>query len=245
MKFSIKNILFILTLFPTYSLSIGIDSMVKVADNGTGHFTVTNSEDYRQFIQVALASVNVVNGELKMTPYTRDNISSWTLNVRPARTIVDTGLQKEFKVDFTPKPNTNKNIDHVYQLTFVPTPYFSKGEKIKHAMQIALGFAPIFIVPAEKDAPLHFNVTRNKDSIKLINKGDTYIRAYFSSCEKGVPQNKRDACSTVVHGLSGRHLEIPVPSGMKKAKIINVEFTTHNLDYEENFKLTLGQSVEK
>lgn len=217
--------------------SIGINSMVEFADKEQGLFTISNLVEYRQFISIGISSISVENGELVKTPYTRDNIDTWSLTVRPARTIIDPKLKKNFKVRYEPKPSDLKNRDKMYQLTFVPTPYFSKGEPETHSVQVAIGFAPIFLVPAEKDQPLNYNVSYKGDSIQLTNNGNSYIRAYFDACSASVKGDARKACSKVVYGLAGRNLTVPLSSDMISASEIKVDISTHDATYKA--KLTL------
>lgn len=240
----LSKLLFILFMFSLSPLSnaIGISSMIEVADKGKGSFTVTNTESYRQFLQVMISDISVINGELSMTPYTRDNINSWTLDIRPARTIIDPKISKEFKVSFKPKPNTLVDRDHAYQITFVPTPYFTKEDKVKHAMQIALGFAPIFIVPAVEDSPLNYEVVRSDELITVKNNGDTYIRAHINACSEDTKETDREDCSRLVYSLSGRELKIPLTFEMEKMKKIKIELSTHNSTYQDNFLISKGQT---
>ncbi|MEL7440300.1 MAG: hypothetical protein AAGJ58_17490 [Pseudomonadota bacterium] len=132
----------IIAVAPLSSHAIGIDNMMTFADNDKGHFTITNSEDYRQFIQVAMSKVTTQDGQLVKTPLTRNNLPDWDIAVRPARTVIDPRLQKNFEVSYQPKVGADKTKDHMYQVTFVPTPYFAKGEANKQALQVAVGFAP-------------------------------------------------------------------------------------------------------
>lgn len=40
---------------------------------GKAVFSITNSEDYRQYISVLLSELFVENGEIRKVPYSRDN----------------------------------------------------------------------------------------------------------------------------------------------------------------------------
>ena len=44
--------------------SIGIDAMIKFANQGETSFSVTNSAEYRQFIQVAITELMVKDGQI-------------------------------------------------------------------------------------------------------------------------------------------------------------------------------------
>lgn len=220
---------------PTFSVNaIGIDAMIKVAENGEALFSVTNADGYRQFISTLVSEVNVVDGELKMTPYNRENISDWGLEVRPARTVIDHNAAKTFKVV---SKIAESDRDNVYQITYVPMPYFQDGERPPHAVQMAVGFAPILIVPAKEDKPLKYEVKHTGESVKIHNKGETYLNVVLDACGKGIDFAERKNCSKVVYALSGRELSVPLEGIMKSKPNIHVELMTNSNDFSDEFTL--------
>ncbi|WP_434144927.1 hypothetical protein [Photobacterium leiognathi] len=78
----------------------------------------------------------------------------------------------------------------------------------------------------------------NENGLNLKNNGGTYIRAFIDGCPLDVKD--KDLCSTVVYALTGRNLPIDLNSEMKKAKLLKVELTTHNLKYKETFEISRG-----
>lgn len=223
---------------PTMGFGMGINSMIEFADDsGTGSFTITNTDDRRNFISVLISDINIVNGKLVPTPYNRDNIQQWSLEARPSRTVIDAKLKKDFKVIYQPKNKEKENQDKIYQLTFVPTPYFDKGEKQEHVMQIAIGFAPYFVVPSAVDQPLKFELKHKGATLQMKNNGNSYINASFDACTKSTPIKERDKCSKSAYVLAGRNLTIALPKQMQEAKQMNVELATHRMLYKNNFTL--------
>ncbi|MCX2790692.1 hypothetical protein [Vibrio sp. Sgm 5] len=239
MKKILKICLLSLAFAPLLSKAMGIDSMLRTTVNGETAFTVTSGANYREFIQAGITELTVENGKLSKMPYTRDNIEKWSLIVRPARAVIEPKLNKRFQIEFSPSPMTDISKDHVYQVSFIPTPYFAEGEPVTSAVQIALGFAPVVIVPANKDKPIHYEIQRNKDNIVIKNNGDTYLRVTLNACAKG---EVSDSCRNVVQALSGRNLTIPLSEKMAKASEIKVDLSTHNLDYKQSLTLKLGQT---
>lgn len=221
--------------------AVGINSMIEFAHEGEGTFTLSNGEDFRQFISVVVSAVSVENGELVKTPYSRKNIDQWSLMVRPARTIIDAKLSKNFKVNYDPNTSESKERDKVYQLTFIPTPYFPKGDPEKHSLQVSIGFAPIFVVPAEKDQPLNYELTYKKDTIQLNNNGNSYVRAFFDACPTSVKGKSRKACTKEVYAIAGRHLTLPLTPEMQSVSEIKVDISTHNLTYKAKLTLLKNQ----
>lgn len=242
MKKLLKTILYCGPFISMTSQAIGIDSMLEFAVNGKATFHITNAAEYRQFLQVGISELNVVDGELETTRYTRDNIDDWSLYVRPARTVIDPNMQKAFQVSYEPKKNELVDEDKVFQLSFIPTPYFAEGEKVTHTVQVAVGFAPIVIVPAQEDKPIAYEMSYEGSTMQLKNNGGSYVRAYLDACPSGLKGKLREECTAVVYGLSGRNLPIVLKDQMKNAKKIHVELTTHNSMYKETFSLKPGKA---
>ncbi|PSV09571.1 hypothetical protein C0W59_22110 [Photobacterium kishitanii] len=243
MKTAMKSALLALLFVPTLVQAIGINSMIEFSKNDEGRFVITNSEDYRQFIQVAIASIEIKDGKLVKHPYTRDNIDLWSLTVRPSKAVIDPGLQKDFKVTYNGKPSERDDRDKIFQVTFVPTPYFAEGEPAKKAVQIAIGFAPIFVVPAKTDQPLNYSLSFNSQHMQFSNNGNSYIRALLDSCPSSVKGDARESCSKVVYVLAGRNLEVTLTPEMKKASSMKVELSTHHLTYKKTVILERGKTV--
>ncbi|MGR5235676.1 hypothetical protein [Vibrio alfacsensis] len=212
-------------------------------DSGVGSFTITNTEEHRQFINVLISDVDIVDGELVKTPYSRDNIAQWSLEARPSRTVVDAKLQKDFKMLYRADAQRSETHDKLYQLTFVPTPYFPEGEKPQHAVQLAIGFAPYFVVPAAIDQPLDYQLSHQKEVLKMKNNGSSYIRAFFNACPKEAKAKEREQCSKVVYVMAGRQLSIELTPEMQQAAQIKTELTSHRLTYKNEHVLQPGQVV--
>ncbi|MBE8574171.1 hypothetical protein [Vibrio sp. OPT18] len=242
MKKTFKYCLLGLAFLPLTSQALGIDSMIRFTEKGRTNFTITSGADYRQFIQVGISQLDVKDGEIVKLPYTRENIDQWSLLVRPARAVIDPKLRKLFQVESMALKSNPVPQDQAYQLSFVPTPYFEKGEPVTHAVKVAMGFAPIVVVPASQDKPIHYEMKYVQDGLTLINNGETYLRAVLDACPEDTKVKERDSCSTVVYALSGRKLPIALYGSMLNASEIDVELSTHNSDYKEAFTLKLGQT---
>ncbi len=225
--------------------AIGINSMVEFAHEGEGLFTISNGDDYRQFISVAVSSVSVENGEFVNSPYTRENINEWSLEVRPARTVIDAKLSKDFKVIYKPLDSDLTDKDKMYQLTFVPTPYFAQGEPAKHVVQVAIGFAPFFVVPAEKDQPFNYDITYTEQGIQVNNQGNSYIRAVFDACPASTKGKARAACTKEAYVMSGRKLVIPLMPTMLGAATIKANISTHYSTYKDKLILQKNQTQKR
>lgn len=220
-----------------------IDSLFSfVNKEGIGTFEIKNSKDYKQFINVLISEVDLVNGELVKRDYSRENIKDWTLMAKPAKAIVRPSLTREFQLHYKPKPTTDKTKDKLFQISFLPVPYLEEGEEQKNVMQFAIGFAPYLLVPADKDKALNYIVDRKDKTIEIENKGGTYIRAEFNSCEKNATLT--DACYQTVNVLAGRKLSIPLNKEMAAEKNINVNVSTHHYLFKDEHNLKVGSSAK-
>ena len=218
---------------------ISISSMIEFTENGITEFSVSNVEDYRQFIHVQARELQVDDkGELITIPYTRDNLKQWSLFVNPARAIVEPKGRKAFKVSYQALPNHDKTKDKAYQLSFIPTPYFGENSEKNSAVQMAVGFAPFVVVPAEQDQPLNYSVKHNGASLIVENKGKTYIRGYIDACPTDLEKSERKDCEKMVYVLAGRKLDVSLPQKMQGK--IDVNFSTHQSKYKDKFDLTKG-----
>lgn len=223
--------------------TIGINSMVEFTQDGDAQFTISNGDDYRQFISVAISSIKIEDGELVKTPYSRENINTWSLTAHPARTVIDAKRSKDFKLTYQPLPSDSEERDKMYQISFIPTPYFTEGDPAKHRVQVAIGFAVYVIVPAQTDQPFDYDVTYNGDSIQLNNHGNSYIRAYFDACPDSVKGDSRKACSKVMYAMPGRRLNVPLTEEMQKKAFIKAELSTHYLTYKDKWLLPKEKTI--
>ncbi|WP_045450109.1 molecular chaperone [Vibrio owensii] len=224
----------------TANAGIAISSMIEFTENGITEFNITNVEEYRQFIHVQARELQVGDkGELITVPYTRDNLEQWSLFVNPARAIVEPSGKKAFRVRYQALPNNDKTKDKAYQLSFIPTPYFGESSEKNSAVQVAVGFAPFVVVPAEEDQALKYTIKHNGESLTVENKGKTYIRGYLDACPADIEKSERDDCQKMVYVLSGRKLDVDLPENMQHQ--IEVNFSTHHSKFKDKFDLENGE----
>lgn len=218
--------------------AIGISSMLEYTDElGQAMFTVSNGEPYRQYINTAVSELTVVNGEIKKMPYTRDNIDKWVLDVRPARTILEPGFKKNILVQYNPKGVERSDHDRVFQLSFVPTPYFEEGEE-KQQVKIAFGFAPLLIVPAKETQPLAYELRYEGNSVVVTNKGNGFFSLSLDGCAKNTPVKVRQECSTSATVLAGRTLSVKLPNAMTKATALQAKLLSYGNKFNAETTLT-------
>lgn len=208
--------------------AIGINSMLGYASaQGEAEFVITNSDDYRQYINVAISELLVERGQIKKVPYTRDNLNEWALEVYPARTILEPGFKKAFSLKYQPRSGVlRRDQDRVFQVSFVPTPYFAEGEKT-HAVKMAFGFAPLLIVPAQEAQPIEYEMNYRGDKVTVTNKGSTFFTLYLDGCPKGTANSARKNCSVDATVLAGRELNVALPVAMQSQSTLRAKMASH------------------
>lgn len=229
----------LIAFFSVHAYAIEISSMVQVADEkGSATFTVKNTASHRLFLNVGMFDVAMVNGEIVKTPYTRENVKDWKIEVRPAKTIIDIGFEKDFKVSMKCGAQCDDSKDQVFMLAFVPTPYVGDNENTAHLVQMAIGFSPVFI-SAGKDQPLNYKVSYKGDAVTFVNNGDTYFNVVLDACAPKTPKLELKKCQKNLRVLAGRKLNYTLPENLQKPTLA-VELTTNKKVYTENIQITKG-----
>lgn len=210
--------------------AIGINSMLEYSDpKGRTEFTITNTEDQRQYINVLITELIVENGELRRVPYTRDNIDKWVMSAHPARAIVEPGFKKNFLLMHQPKVGEPVNKDRVFQVSFVPTPYVAEEDKVMQnsSVKMQFGFAPLIIVPAKDPQPLTYDITYRGNSVAVVNRGNTAFTLFLDGCPQGTADKERSKCSTDAVVLAGRKLNVRLPDSMVSQPILKAKMATY------------------
>lgn len=209
--------------------AIAISSMLEYTDSkGKAEFTITNSEDYRQYINVLITELIVENGEIRKVPYTRENVHKWVMSAHPARAIVEPDFKKNFLLMYQPiTGEPDFNTDRVFQVSFVPTPYFAENEKQGSAVKMAFGFAPLIIVPAKEPQPLAYDMTYRGDKVTVVNNGNTAITLLLDGCPQGLADKERSKCSADAVVLAGRKLDVALPASMASQSTLKAKLATY------------------
>ncbi|AUW07485.1 hypothetical protein [Vibrio campbellii] len=217
--------------------ALGVDSLIKVMDSKRDVINVSNSDGFRQFVNMEISDVSVVNGNLINTPYTKENISSWTLELRPNKMILDNGQTKKVSLRYTGEEIRER--DKVYSLSITPTPYYSEGDALPNTVQMVVGFAPYVIVPATIDSPLAYKIEYKEDHVLIHNTGNTYFRAFLKVCDSTSLKVPASQCAADAYVLSGRKMQIKLPDRVKDNA--NITLRTNNSQYKDSFSIKAGQ----
>lgn len=225
----ILNCLAILALIATQTAhAITVSSMLEIADGeGKAEIAVTNTESYRQYLNIAVSEITVKDGEIIETPYTRDNIENWSIEVRPTRSIIDAGFKKTITAKFIGDRETLTQ-DRTFKITIIPSPYFKPGEEPENVMKLVFGFAPVIIIPAENSTPeIDYQLSYKGDKVYIENKGDSFFTAYLNTCKNGFESQETKDCSTRVNVLAGRKMAINLSGLMKTRPTLHVKLKSY------------------
>ncbi|ELR8704378.1 hypothetical protein V4T45_003991 [Vibrio vulnificus] len=218
----------------TCANAIEINSMMLIADsNGEATFTIKNTQETRIFMNVGMQEMRVVDGKITRTPYSRENIGDWKIDVRPAKTIIDVNHIKDFKVSMK-CGDTCEDKDEVFQIGFVPTPYFEEGEE-QQTVAAVIGFGAVFLKPGS-DKPIQQSSYFDGENVVIENKGDSFFQARISNCAKNTAKENVDDCTKNITVLPGRKYELQLPAEMRK-NYVDVYLTTNRDKYKENLRL--------
>ncbi|MFM5180227.1 hypothetical protein ACEUAY_11640 [Aeromonas veronii] len=200
--------------------------MATVDDDGRAVINVHNTEKYRQYISVTISELLFTGKEIERLAYSRDNIPQWALEVKPARTIIEADFEKAFAIKYLNQKEKPLLRDRVFEVSFVPAPYFAEGEDSKNAVKIVFGFAPLVIVPATEILPPQYNLSYKDGEVTVSNKGNSYFQLFLDGCSGLLPSVKMDTCSIDTTVLAGRTIKLTLPDAMKrmpslKARIVS------------------------
>ncbi|AXY00460.1 hypothetical protein D1115_03650 [Vibrio alfacsensis] len=222
--------------------ALGVDSLIKVMDDSRDVITISNNDGFRQFVNLSISDVDVVDGDLVATAYNKENIDSWSLEVQPSKLILDNGQSKRISIRYL--GNDSREKDKVYAINVVPTPYYAQDETPPNTVQIVIGVAPYVVLAAKQDKPLAYTVKHEGEYVRVKNLGNTYFRANLKACDSIALKVPVNQCISSSHVLSGRELKIPLPEKAGNNEI-EVSFSTHYNTYKETFDLTAGQVKKK
>lgn len=229
-----KYLLLILSLLISSNLAaIEISSMFEIIEKDRTSFTVKNIDKHRIFLHIGMSQLRIVNGEIVKTPYTRENIDQWEITVRPAKTIIEPGFEKQIEVTYRCKTKCDDIIDEMFQLAVVPTPYFPEGKPNNNAVQVAIGFAPIVAV-IKKDQTPNYKIKHLGETVEFTNLGTSLYKVVMDSCDD------IKICRSQAKILPGRVLNFKLPEKMqqqtltvKLSSALDKNETTHVISVDQ------------
>lgn len=223
----------VLLLTSSLANAFSIDKMLLLSGgDGNGVFTLTSSKGEPEYIKGSVSQVKVNNGELEKVELTKDNLPLWDLALLPNKLILNPGERRRVSVKNLCQINCDKlEQDKVYQITFMPSVLDS--DKIKSSVGINYGYAPYYIVPAEK-ANVDYEIKYNGNEIYVENKGNTFFYMQIDNCR---PDSFSNQCKQTNTILAGRKKTIKLAEGLKNVDSLSIKVANH--DYSYNKKISL------
>ncbi len=196
-------------------LSIEIDAMFKLseADNSTT-YTITNNGNSRIYLNAIMNELEIDGEEIRKINYTRENLSDWKATVSPSQMVLNPGFEGRFRVEYRCE-NCEEDVERVFQIGFVPSPYFEDGSENQHRVGVSVGFAPIFVKYSGVD-DMEYEASLNGDQVTIINHGKSFIQAKVTFCDD---KDKGEACEMNVNVLAGRKLSFTLPLAPEEATL--------------------------
>lgn len=228
-------LLLLISLFSRHASALEISSMFENLELGSATFTVKNSGKDRIFLFVGISKLEVVQTELKRTPYTKQNLEQWEISVRPAKTVIEPGFEKQITVNYQCRIKCDSERDKLFQLSIVPTPYVPTEQRKDQTVQLAVGFAPIVAVVNAESSP-SYKITHQGGYVELHNSGSSYFQAQMTSCDD------RLTCQRAIKVLAGRTLRFQLPTSMADQPL-SIQLRSAFGEYQETFSLVADETV--
>lgn len=232
--------LFGLLLLSTGAQALQIDTMVKVSDKGgSGVFTLINETDKANFIKTSVSKVNIVDNVVSYTPYVKDNLNEWEVTTTQPKLILDPHRTKNVGIRSLCSESCDTSKDQAYRIEFTPSIYYKDGEKQESAVNFNYGYAPIFIIPAEK-SDIKYTIENKGKTLRVKNSGNTFLKIHVDQCTSEITTG----CSQRLTVLAGRDKEFTLLDNAVNPSI-NLAIGNHDLTYYQERTVTSGTKLTR
>ncbi|EED25387.1 conserved hypothetical protein [Vibrio sp. 16] len=222
------------------ALAMQINSMFLVAEkDGSGVYTIKNTSKYRIFVNTSISAINIIDGEIDYTVYNRNNLSDWSINLRPARAIIEPGFEKDFRVTRQCQAPCQSTQDEVFKISFTPAPYFEEDEQPEKNIQMVIGFGSIYLIPGKPDG-INFSAKYDGEHLEMSNHQSTFVNVTASACET---EDLKPECSQKFQVLAGRTISVSLAKFLVNRKL-DVTVTTVNGKHTSNYSLSPGERIQ-
>lgn len=210
------------------AMAMNLERMLVISDeSGNGSFVMTNNKEQTYFIETGISEIITdENGDYSRVKFSQDNVSEWDVVLSNHKLIVEPGRTKSIGVKAICGNQCDFSSDKTYEVTLVPKPY-SQETKDQQTVNVFIGYAPIFIIPA-KEPRIDYDIKINNDLVKIHNKSNTLIKVMIDNC-KG---EKSSRCSRSYTLVKGRAKELELPEDTV-GEDLNITVFNHDESYRE------------
>lgn len=223
----------LLSVFSNASQAVFLDTMFIVSDKkGNGSYVLTNDKKTNYYIETSIREIITdEKGEYSKIEYTRGNLDRWAIALSNNKLILEPGRSKSLGVKAICGSACDLSEDKTFEIAIIPKPYVPDDESYKQKMNVFIGYAPIFIIPA-KEAVLEYDIETDGENITIFNRSNTMVRVVVDNCQN---KSKR-TCRSVYTVIKGRLKNFPLPVDAF-GQDLNVTVVNHNEKSKE--KLTV------
>ncbi len=224
MKF--KILVLLLCCFTSNAFAFSVDKMILIADDyNNGVFTITSTSNKPEYVSGFINKIEISNGELKKVKLDKDNLPLWDMALIPNRIILNPGEKRRIALKNLCQINCINTTDRMYQIVLLPVT--EQGEAI-NSVGINLGYAPIFIIPADK-SKVSYQTSLQDNKLRIVNHGNTLLFVNVDMCNESVKQN----CTFSYTVLSGRDKSYPIPKALLQHGPLKLKIANHDYSYNE------------
>ncbi len=209
-----------------------LDTMLLIGDKyGNGVFSLTNNTGMTEYVESSIIELNVDDkGKIERKNYTKENFIDWNITLTHPKLILEQERTKQVGVRSLCGSMCTFKKDQYYLIDFAPSPYNEDSEQTS-AVSVNFGYRPLFVIPAEV-SDIKFDVTYEKNELKIKNNSNTFLRFYIDHCSKDLKEN----CESTIISLSGRERSYTLPENID---VNNMKFTVVNHDESYKEKITV------
>ena len=201
------------TLFCLFSLpvlAIEIDGMFKVSGaNDSATYKITNSGDSRIYLNAVVQELEVDGKTINKIHYDRNNLEQWKATVTPSQMVLGPGFEGRFQVQYDCE-KCDPDTERVFQISFIPSPYFENGKEEQHRVGVSVGFAALFVKYSGVD-DINYAASLDGQDMTIINHGQSFIQVGVQYCNSNDAPSQVKKCDMEVSVLAGRELTFKLP----------------------------------
>lgn len=224
MKSKILVLIFYVFTWNVYAFSV--DQMILVSDEyNNGVFTITSTSSKPEYVSGFINKVEISNGELTKIKLDKNNLPLWDMALIPNRVILNPGEKRRIALKNLCQANCINDRDRMYQIVLLPVT--ENGDSI-NSVGINLGYAPIFVIPADK-SNVSYSTTLENNKLRVVNSGNTLLFINVDGCSERIKQD----CSFNYTVLAGRDKTYIMPKSLSKRGPLKLKIANHDYSYNE------------